>query len=260
VKKILYKLIDVWFKYKFREEWVFKDLSLEIEEDVWVIAGPNGGGKTTLVKLLIGVLKPLKGSIYLQGKLLKALKDAREKIVYLPTNIRAYLIGPRVQDEFDRIEDSETALEILRKNGIDLDLKKPIYHLSEGQMRILADITALFSKKDIIFLDEPTIGLDKRYRKALVDAIRLQGEKKSIFVVTNDTRLLTLISKMIYVDGNGGVIVGNTRDLIYEISDINDNAPIVQFATMLGLSNLKFLTREELKEFLRREGYCRAFS
>lgn len=260
MRKILYRLVNVWFKYKFRGEWVIKDLSLEISEGIWVIAGPNGGGKTTLVKLLLGVLKPTRGSIYLRDKPIKSPKDTWGKSLYLPTNVKAYLIGPRVRDEFDRIVEKEEALELLEGHGIKLDPGKPIYHLSEGQMRILANLTALFSDRDIIFLDEPTIGLDKRYRRALLDAIKSQRDKKNVFVVTNDIRLLTEINDMIYVDGKGGVVIGATKNLAYEITEIKESSPIIQFAVRLGLEDSRFVTREELMNVLRRGDFCRAFS
>lgn len=255
----VYSLRDVWFRYKFSRNWVFRGLTLEIEEGFWVIAGPNGGGKTTLIKLLLGVLKPNSGEIYLRNKKISSPADVREYAIYLPTNVRSYLVGPRVIDEFERIEEGEKLIDLIERHGVNLDLEKPIYHLSEGQMRLVANLTALYSNKEIVFLDEPTIGLDKKFRRLFLES--LEGiEGKTLIISSNDIRLLQEARNMLYIEGSGRVIKGDSRDIFYRIEDLRSFSPIVQFANTMGLADKKPVSIKQMLEVLEGEYPCQASS
>ncbi len=179
-KQIEIKIENLSFAYGDHE--VLKDINLDIYEGDYVaIIGPNGGGKTTLTKLLLGLIKPSSGEIKIFGK---SVLQAREKIGYLPQyinfnmdmpiNVFDIVLQGRLTKKklFYSKEDKKIALEQLKKMNI-YDLKeRKIKELSGGQRQRVLLARALTKQPKILILDEPTASIDPEGQKDIYTLLK----------------------------------------------------------------------------------------
>lgn len=203
-------------RFKYESAWVLDGIHFKVEAGDYVgLIGPNGGGKTTLLKVLLGLEKG-QGEIRLFGTPLAQFKDW-QKIGYLaqksPVAQSRFPIS--VEEvvfmglEFDRLHsgvrmsDMRNVYEALRKTNT-LDYAKRIFHdLSIGQQQRVLLARALVSKPQLLILDEPSAALDAGSRE---EFFNLLGELNTrhgvtILLITHDTgEVGKYISKFMYVD------------------------------------------------------------
>lgn len=168
-----YEVKNISFSYDGNE--IFSDISFSIEKrDVLCILGPNGTGKTTLIKCLNGLHEIDSGEILIKGKNIKKLsfKEISRNIGYIPQNhtpsfpfkvIDVVLMGRAPYlNLFDspRKKDMEIALNSLKTLGIDNLKDKEYTNLSGGEMQLVFLARILCQQPDILILDEPTSHLD----------------------------------------------------------------------------------------------------
>jgi len=192
-KTPLVSVRDVSFSYGY--ESVLKDVSLDIyATDYLAIIGPNGGGKTTLLKLILGLLKPDAGQITWPGL------SALHQIGYVPQfasferefplSVRDVVLMGRMSGHLwwqrvsDRDQDFTT--DILRKLGLDTLSDKPVGQLSGGQLQRVMIARALVCNPDILFLDEPIASIDTGSRFKLSNILMELNKNIPIVVVTHD--------------------------------------------------------------------------
>jgi zinc transport system ATP-binding protein len=196
-------IIDVSHVYfSYNGSPILTDVCLEIAEKEFVaFIGPNGGGKTTLIKLLLGLLKPDCGSIRIMGQ---PPAKVAHRIGYVPQDVSinksfpisvmdVVLMG-RLQSfrragisKNDRSA-AEHALESLEMG----DYKhRKIDDLSGGQRERVFIARALATDPDILFLDEPTANIDSQGRTYLYNLLKELNKTKTIFVVSHDTMVLS---------------------------------------------------------------------
>lgn len=160
--------------FSFTSDEVIKDVSLQIHKGDYVgIVGPNGGGKSTLLKLMLGILQPKDGSIKLFETEIKSFKDW-SKIGYVPQRTYFEINFPVTVEEmvamgrygkrglfhFPTREDKVKTLRALEQVDM-VDFKnRQINDLSGGQQQRVIIARALASEPEVIFLDEPTVGVD----------------------------------------------------------------------------------------------------
>jgi zinc transport system ATP-binding protein len=189
------ELDSVCFSYA--KEEVIKDVSLEIHKGDYVgIVGPNGGGKTTLLKLMLGLLKPNDGNIKLFGSDIKDFKDWF-KIGYVPQKTFVELnlpitvhemvamgrYGKRGLFHFPTKEDKEKTLNALKQVDM-LEYKdNHIEALSGGQQQRVFIARALASEPEIIFLDEPTVGVDVKTQKQFYMFLRKLNKELDLTLI-----------------------------------------------------------------------------
>jgi len=187
---------DVWFSYERRP--VIEGVTFALKQgDFLGIIGPNGGGKTTLLRLMLGILKPQKGLIRILGEL---PHDAKHRVGYVPqyTNINVTfpisvmeitLMGRlahcRIGRWYSR-QDRQKAEEVLRQVGMWHERHTPIGKLSGGQRQRVFIARALATDPEILFLDEPTSSVDPDFETDLFDFLRELNKKVTIVVVTHD--------------------------------------------------------------------------
>ncbi len=222
----MFKLSHVWFKYPISNDWLFNDLNLELNASSVAIIGANGSGKTTLLKLLMGVEKPEKGVILFDNRKLTR-KMANKYFFFVPINPRNVLLGPTVKEELVNSCggncDIGDVKNVLGMFGLKDKMENKILHLSEGELRVVSVLSALLSGKRYIFMDEPTIGLDSKYRMILIELFEKYKDRRFI-VATNDMRIIPGFEEVILLNKGEIVFKGSpTRFFLSASSETNEN-------------------------------------
>ena len=252
------QLQEVSFRYPTSQNTVIKGLNWSISgsQSIGVI-GTNGSGKTTFMKLLLGLLKPTNGIIHLNGINTKNLSKLKEFVAYLPENAKLILLGPTIRKDFIRLGIEEKAIEkIFEKYEIESLADQKLYHLSEGQRRLCA-IILLFNlpRKKILFIDEPTIGLDRLNRKKFLNAVNEAKNKDQIvFVSTNDSRILPHLDHLLVIEERSILIEGSPKTVLYRLENETSIIPnqIVRVLKSLNVhKEFTFTTIDELNNFIQ---------
>ena len=185
-----------------------KDANLEILEDDFIgIIGPNGGGKTTLIKSIIGSV-PYSGEVTLSPTL---FKDGKRLIGYLPQQttfdkqfpisvIEVVLSGLQSQKGFSirySQKDKIKALQLLDSMGIISIADKQIGEISGGQMQRVLLCRAIISEPKLLILDEPTNCVDKRFESELYDILKELNKRMAIVMVSHDVHNISSAVKSI---------------------------------------------------------------
>lgn len=177
---------------------VIENASLTIEEREFVcIVGPNGGGKTTLLQLILGLLEPQQGSIRVFGEPPIA---GRKWIGYLPqyahldshfpvTALDVVLMGRLGKTRAFGLytaADKRAAREVLIKVGLEELINRPLASLSGGQRQRVLVARALVTEPKLLLLDEPTSSLDEHVESELYDLLKELNKELTIAIVTHD--------------------------------------------------------------------------
>ena len=223
-KGFLYNL----FNGKTKEIKAVNNISLKVEEGETVaFIGPNGAGKSTTIKMLTGILYPNEGEIKICG--LTPIKD-RDKLAYkigtvfgqrsqllpnLPLTDSMEMFGVMYDMTKEQIE--KRIEELSELFNLKEFINQPVRKLSLGQ-RMRAEIaTSLMHRPKVIFLDEPTIGLDVVSKKNLRDLfLKINKEENvTIFLTSHDTEDIQSICKRCIIINHGNIIIDTTtKDLI----------------------------------------------
>tara|TARA_B110000438_G_scaffold303675_1_gene366425 strand:- start:3013 stop:4752 length:1740 start_codon:yes stop_codon:yes gene_type:complete len=200
------KLENISFKYPISDKFIFKNLNFTLKNNDCIgIIGETGSGKTTLIDILLGLLKPTEGKIMLNNKELNLNKlPWSKKIAYLPQD-HLILDGTIIKnitllEDSEKIDDykitksiKQANLEKLIKdlpNGVNTTIGGKGIRLSGGQYKKICLARLFYHEKDILIMDEATNSLDKRSEELIVDEIaRLKG-KKTIVVITHNLSTL----------------------------------------------------------------------
>ncbi|NPA88323.1 metal ABC transporter ATP-binding protein [Caminibacter pacificus] len=197
---------NLYFKYE--KEWVLEDINFSLEDkEFMAIIGPNGGGKTTLLKILLGFLKPSTGEVKIYGK---PPKDNSQIIGYVPQHTNFSLDIPITVFDivlqgrlkkgkfFYSKEDKEKANEILNKLKIYQFKDRKIKDLSGGQRQKVLIARALVSEPKIVMMDEPTSAIDPTGQKEILDLI--ESLEITRLVVSHDIKILLRdVDKIAYI-------------------------------------------------------------
>jgi Cu-processing system ATP-binding protein len=152
---------------KFEGKPALQELSLQFEKgSATGIVGPNGSGKTTMIKSILGLVKPQEGDIYVDDTHVNGDGDYRSNIGYMPQMAR-YPEQMRVNELLDFIEQvrQQEAVkrdELIRYFELEPELNKPMRALSGGTRQKVGATQALMFDAPILIMDEPTAGLDPR--------------------------------------------------------------------------------------------------
>ena len=212
------RMSGVSFAYK-KAALILENASLHAENGkIAALLGPNGVGKTTIIRLLLGLLKPKKGTIEIDGKPIDKLrrKELSRMVAYLPqaidfaseSAIEAVLMGrlpysPFVYDA----QDEEAAIEALRTAGMEELAFTPCDRLSGGERQKIALARLLSSKADNLILDEPTSALDVASTKMAKDLLlSLAKQGKSILVSLHDIHLTYELADSFYLLHSSGLM------------------------------------------------------
>jgi energy-coupling factor transport system ATP-binding protein len=168
--------------------------------EVVALMGPNGGGKTTLLRLIAGLLPPMAGTV----------ERRPGRIAYLPQNPAALLHRPTVRDEvlftIERSGAAEKPETILAELGLLHVAGRYPRDLSSGERQRAAVATVLAGSPGLVLLDEPTRGMDVRAREALVRVIsRLRDRGAAVVIATHDSELRGAVADRVLMVAGGAV-------------------------------------------------------
>jgi ABC-2 type transport system ATP-binding protein len=153
------------------------DVNLTVEHgEVFGLLGPNGSGKTTALRLLLGFLRPTAGHAWIEGH--DCWRDSvavRRKVAYLPGELRLYesMTGRQLIRFLSRLREQTVRddLETLARR-FDIDLDRPLAQLSSGMKRKVALLQVLVPRTPLVIMDEPTNSLDPIMRDELLAQVR----------------------------------------------------------------------------------------
>ena len=179
--------------YRNNHKCVLKNINISANKgDIIAITGKNGQGKTTLMKIICGLLKENAGTISYNGSLYK-YKKRRTLCYMVMQDVIHQLFSESLMDEFtlfDSSVDKEQIDSILTKlELIKMKNRHPMC-LSGGQMQRLAVAVGMLMNREIIILDEPTSGLDYLNMMQISEVIKEFSKNKIVFIVTHDKELI----------------------------------------------------------------------
>jgi zinc transport system ATP-binding protein len=194
---------NLFFSYD--KQAILTDVSLQLKKGEFLaFIGPNGGGKTTLLKVIAGLLKPSKGNVRIFGK---TPKEGRKFLGYVPqvlavkrdfpiTVKELVLLGVLKEvnfwGKFPQIYENRAQL-LLEEMGLKGMMHNTVRELSEGQMQRALLARALMSDPPILLLDEPTASLDKQGEEKVFEILQKLKIDKSIIMVSHDVN--TIVEK-----------------------------------------------------------------
>lgn len=211
---------------KKRSVTALKDFNLSVEEGtVFGLLGPNGAGKTTLVKILLGIVFPTLGSAKILGQSIDNY-EIRKRVGYLPENHKfpPYLTGEDVLKYVGKLtglkgNEIDSKIDgLLRLVKMEKWKRTKVKKYSKGMMQRLGLAQALINDPDLIFLDEPTDGVDPIGRKEIRDILLgLKKQGKTIFINSHLLSEVELISDRVAILNKGVLIKeGTVEDLTTE--------------------------------------------
>lgn len=195
--------------YEIDSKQLFNNLTLNVgHEEKVAIIGANGSGKSSLLKIIAGLLSLKEGELFLfhdQIKTLKDFKKLRSDIGYLPQDVSDHFLCPTVIEDVmfalraqgEKKEPSYTkACEVLKELGILHLENRIIYELSGGEQKIVALAGILITQPKILLLDEPTNALDEEAENKIITI--LNKINKSMVIVSHHQAFIKRLAPTLY--------------------------------------------------------------
>ena len=242
---------------KFGEKVAVNHIDLNvIKGEVFGFLGPNGAGKTTTVRLLSSLATIDEGTVLIGGHdLVKEPRIAKSYMGVIQQHIsldkdltvRENMTQHAMFHKIPRNQRNEKIEELVKYVGLEEYLDKMVDSLSGGWKRRVAIVCALFHNPDIIFLDEPTAGLDIQARRLLWDLIRkLNHDGTTVFLTTHYIEEAESLCDRIGIIDHGKIITVDTPQNLCEQA----GKVAVEYYAKDGKTEYRyFKSREEAKEF-----------
>ena len=211
---------------------VLKDINLNVEKgEILSLIGPSGSGKSSLLKMLVGLLIPKSGDVKLNNKQVNYnnssdLRTTREQIaiVFQQYNLfqnmsvlKNVCIAPSKIQKRNHKQVEEQAINLLEKVGLKDKLKSYPDELSGGQQQRVAIARALCLNPEILLLDEVTSALDPELVQEVLDSIRLlASEGMTMLIVSHEMSFVKEVSNRVVFMDNGSIIEVNNPKIIFD--------------------------------------------
>lgn len=243
---------DFWGRQK---KTALRALNIEIRRgEIFGLLGPNGSGKTTTIKLLLGLLFPTEGEAFVLGKP-AADVTKNEKIGYLPEESYLYrfLNAEETLDFYGRLFEMDPATrtaraqDLIQKVGLKADRKRILKEYSKGMRQRIGLAQALINDPQLVILDEPTSGLDPlgtRWMKNLILELRKQG--KTVIMCSHRLEDVQDVCDRIAILDSGELqAYGEVKTLLEDVNRVELRASGLRLTPEL---------QRDLEEVLRRHG------
>ncbi len=199
------------------------DVNISINKgDIFGFLGPNGAGKTTMIQILTTLLQPTSGYALIDGyNILKKPKKAKSKVsLMLESDMLYYRITAydnlkffckiyNVSNYDQKIRDMAKAF------GLEKWLNQYVEKFSSGMKMKLALLRTLLLDRDIMFLDEPTLGLDVKSKNFIIEILR--DVKKTIFLTSHDMGVVEKLCNRVAFINNGKILKIGTKEDIQQL-------------------------------------------
>jgi ABC-2 type transport system ATP-binding protein len=239
---------DFWGRQKVR---ALKGLDLEVRRgEVFGLLGPNGSGKTTTIKLLLGLLFPTEGEALVFGKPASDVAK-NERLGYLPEESYLYrfLTADETLDFYGRLFDMPSDVrrqridELIEMVGLQKARKRQLQEYSKGMTRRIGLAQALINDPELIMLDEPTSGLDPIGTREMKDMIlRLKDEGKTIVMCSHLLADVQDVCDRIAILHQGELKELGRVDELLKVADV----------TQIRAKNLSVDCQQELRDVISR--------
>ncbi len=239
---------DFWGRQKVR---ALKALDLDVREgEIFGLLGPNGSGKTTTIKLILGLLFPTSGEALVFGK--KASDVSKnERIGYLPEESYLYkfLNAEETLDFYGRLFDMTPAerkqrvKELINMVGLDWAKRRQLKEYSKGMTRRIGLAQALINDPELIVLDEPTTGLDPIGTREMKDLIlKLKSEGKTVVMCSHLLADVQDVCDRIAILYQGDLKELGRVDSLLKVRDV----------TQIRAQGLSDAAKQEIEEVIKR--------
>lgn len=208
---------------KFGELVAVNDLTLKVERgEFFAVLGPNAAGKTTLIRVLAGLLKPTKGVARVAGYDVQAAPlEARRRLAYVPDFPFLYdKLTPmeflRFTGQIFQMEEKRmlaSAQELIQRFHLQEYVNKPLEGLSHGTRQRVAIVSALLHDPEVLVIDEPMVGLDPQHARVVKDVLKertLQGA--TVFLSTHQLSIAEEMADRIGIMHQGRMLAVGTRE------------------------------------------------
>ena len=222
----MYAIETVNLTKQYKDTLAVDHLNLQIRQgELLSLLGVNGAGKTTAVKMLSCLTRPTSGDAYLNGKSICSDTAAVKACIALSPQETAVAPGLTVRENlelmcgiygFEKDKQKQKLAELTRQLGLETVLPKKAGKLSGGWQRRLSIAMALISEPEILFLDEPTLGLDVLARSELWDVIRALKGRVTVVLTTHYMEEAEALSDRIAIMKAGKLLVCDTAEKIKE--------------------------------------------
>ena len=196
------KLILENIHFRYKERWVLQNVDLEIKKGSMIgVIGQSGSGKSTLVDIIVGLIFPTKGKVYLDNKLIGSdnASSWRKLIGYVPQNIflkndsieeniafgieHSKINSARLEESI-RLSQSKEFIDSL-PDGIKTNVGERGVQLSGGQLQRIGIARALYSQPEFIIFDEATSALDPKTENEIIETLNLLKNLKTILIISH---------------------------------------------------------------------------
>ena len=184
-------------------EKIVDDISFQIhEQDFWGVTGPNGGGKTTLAKVILGLLPPYSGTLRF------AESDLKNRIGYMPQISlidRKFPIlvseviasGLCVEKAMTPLRKKEQVEEMIQSMGLRTIAAKPIGEISGGQLQRTLLARAIINRPKLLILDEPNAYIDNAFEDYFYHLLREMNQSTAILLISHDMDAVASLAKQV---------------------------------------------------------------
>lgn len=206
------KIILENISFSYEKTPVFSDLNIRIfEGEFSVILGPNGVGKSTLIKIIIGILKPQKGKVIINSSksvnVFGYVPQRASLDTQFPITVEEVLLGGLTKNfGFYTKQDFQKVNEVLEKLNLAEYRKKNFFQLSGGQQQRVLIGRAIISEPEILILDEPSSNIDKKNEEILSLILEELKKEKTIIVVTHETTFVEDITDRVFCLTRGKIV------------------------------------------------------
>ena len=231
---------DIFFEYPGNVKFKIEHLNLQVKPgEFCALVGPSGGGKSTIVDLMLGVVKPFKGSVFISGDNPAIVYSKyRGKVAYVPQEIN--LMDGTIQDNICFYEPSNIfqinlAIDAAQLNSLVEELPEGIMtkvgergtRLSGGQRQRLGIARALYTQPELLILDEATSALDGKTESEISKTIRSLKGKKTVIVIAHRLSTVKDADSIVYIDKGKVIAQGTFQEVREMVPDFDKQAKLM---------------------------------